>query len=56
MPDKPGGTPRKLVHTKPAERLGLEAVDRLKEGLASAYADFKKRWEAGAIARREIAT
>lgn len=53
---KPDGTPRKRVDVSRLSAMGWKASIGLKEGLANAYADFKKRWETGTIARREIAT
>jgi GDP-L-fucose synthase len=52
---KPDGTPRKLVDASRLSAMGWRPSIRLKEGLADAYADFEKRWKAGAVARREIA-
>ena len=40
--NKPGGTPRKLVDTSRLSALGWKPSIGLKEGLASAYADFTR--------------
>jgi GDP-L-fucose synthase len=53
---KPDGTPRKLVDTSRLSALGWKPSISLKEGLASAYADFKKRWNASEFAsKKELA-
>jgi GDP-L-fucose synthase len=48
--ERPDGSPRKLVETSRLTALGWKPSFGLREGLADAYADFKKRWEAGEFA------
>jgi GDP-L-fucose synthase len=49
-PNKPDGTPRKLVDTSRLSALGWKPSIDLKKGLSSAYEDFTKRWDAGEFA------
>jgi GDP-L-fucose synthase len=48
--EKPDGSPRKLVETRRLTALRWKPSFGLREGLADAYADFKRRWEAGEFA------
>jgi GDP-L-fucose synthase len=41
---RPDGTPRKLVDTSKLSRLGWHPKMPLREGLAIAYEDFKRRY------------
>jgi GDP-L-fucose synthase len=45
--EKPDGTPRKLLDGSRLRAMGWKPSISLSEGLVDAYADFKKRWEAG---------
>jgi GDP-L-fucose synthase len=47
---KPDGTPRKRLDTRVLDATGWRPSIGLREGLADAYADFLRRWEAGALA------
>ena len=44
---KPDGTPRKRLDTTRLARLGWTSAIPLREGLADAYRDFVRRWDAG---------
>ncbi len=47
---KPDGTPRKLLDVSRLTAMGWTPSISLSEGLANAYSDFRKRWEAGEFA------
>jgi GDP-L-fucose synthase len=47
---KPDGTPRKLLDISRLTALGWTATTPLREGLADAYRDFTRRWDAGEFA------
>jgi GDP-L-fucose synthase len=47
---KPDGTPRKLLDTTRLTAMGWTPSIDLKAGLASTYADFRARWDAGEFA------
>jgi GDP-L-fucose synthase len=49
-PSRPDGTPRKLVDVSRLKSLGWTSRTPLREGLAKAYADYRTRLKAGAIA------
>lgn len=51
--EKPDGTLRKLLETSRLNAMGWKPAISLRDGLANAYADFKKRWEAGEFALRD---
>ncbi len=44
---RPDGTPRKLLDVSRLTALGWTASIPLREGLADAYHDFRRRWDAG---------
>jgi GDP-L-fucose synthase len=52
-PEKPDGSPRKLVETSRLAALGWKHSIELKAGLANAYADFEERWNAGEFAKTD---
>ena len=46
---KPDGTPRKLLDCTKLHSLGWKHKIAIKDGLKTAYEDFRGRWEAGKI-------
>ena len=46
---KPDGTPRKLLDCTKLHNLGWKHQIHIKDGIAMAYGDFVKRWDAGKI-------
>jgi GDP-L-fucose synthase len=46
---KPDGTPRKLLDSAKLHSLGWKHKIAIKEGLKTAYEDFRSRWDAGKI-------
>ncbi|HXA21355.1 MAG TPA: GDP-L-fucose synthase [Acetobacteraceae bacterium] len=51
---KPDGTPRKLLDTTRLTAMGWTPSIDLKAGLASAYVDFRARWNAGEFAAEAV--
>lgn len=46
---EPDGTPRKLLDCTKLHSLGWKHSITIKDGLKTAYEDFRKRWEGGKI-------
>lgn len=48
--EKPDGTPRKLLDVSRLSAMGWKPSITLRDGLANAYEDFKRRWQQGEFA------